>query len=224
VLRPARLVFLVAGVGLGIAVGYGIRYAQESSGEEEFIPAVIESHTPSSFRPRAKPAHPVSTDWRSAEQSLRALKPSAAEWFLKKTRIPDFFSELQKSEPLQLRAPRLEGCFFGDVHLTDGQVWQMKTEISLQEGSPPSGTVSVQLSENGKLFNNSSATGEVRDLKSFGMHSEAVILEASDTRYFQIYSMADPTTLLGNLYVRESDPVLKFKGSVILKKGTCSDV
>lgn len=216
ILSKITLIFL-ADLGIHLS-DQASKFAQHPEEARAVIPA-----KPSPIPSRAPSLKPgLPTDWRRAERNLRYLKPNEAEWFLKKTQIADFGSELSKSSTLSARDSRIEGCFSGSVHLSDGRVWQMKTEISLQDGSPLMGNTAVQLWENGNLFSNSSGSGEVRDIRTFGASSSGIILEASDTRYFQMYPTADQSTLVGNLYIRGADPQsFAFKGTAFLERQAC---
>lgn len=198
-----------------------------SDQEKKFAEHPETAHAAIPVKPSPVPSTRLSpgtpTDWRLAERNLHYLKSGEAEWFLKKTQIADFASELSKSAPLQARNLWLEGCFSGAVHLNDGRVWQMRTEISFQEGTPLTANTSVQLTENGRLFSNSSGSGSVTDLRTFGTPSSAIILEASDSRYFQMYPTADQSMLVGNLYLRGTDPQsFDFKGTALLERQACA--
>lgn len=74
------------------------------------------------------------------------------------------------------------------------------------EGENLKGKHSLKLAdETGKVFSNSSGNGKLDSYKEFSSNSEAILVKASPTIYFQLYFLKQLDMFAGNIYHRDSD-------------------
>lgn len=206
---------LLSGIAIGLAIGLNIEPKWRTRTSVQLpAPDVAQVDPAPSPHVSHKSEHPK--NWRQLEKGVGSLSRKSSKWFLFQTRIPDFGQELKDSRPMATADPELNGCFSGEIRLVDGRIWKVDVEIGITQVG---GNVSVQLSENGRVFNHLSANGELKDLRSFVKPSAAFILEASEDRFLQVYRNHD--LWCANYYERVELMNFAFKGTAILDRGAC---
>src|SRR5262249_1302138 len=143
---------LVGKMILILLADLGIRVSHE---QESF------AKNPPRYQPpvlaRASPSPVPSRDpvkWTAVENPLKNFSGQNPDYLLKQARISDFGDSLARSTVLQSIDPSLNGCYEGQVSLTDGsnRIWQVRMDIAFQAGDGSiSGHSLVEISENGKV-------------------------------------------------------------------------
>jgi hypothetical protein len=207
------ILILLADVGLRVSA------EQERFARNPPVAKVVARAEP----PVAKPSpHPK---WLEAEK--KRFGSWNADSMLRQTQVPDFGDELSRASYWTQVPPQLNGCYAGDVILTDGsnRIWHMTANIALEsDGHTLTGHSLIELSENGKVFSRSSSDGNQGNFRRFvdpAGTSQALILTLGDQIAFQLYRLTDRDMYAGNLYMRSTPAGYVFKGTVALTKGPC---
>ncbi|MCB0417303.1 MAG: hypothetical protein H6617_09785 [Bdellovibrionaceae bacterium] len=233
------------GLLLGLVGGYFIGHANTPAsvprevltdfGNATCAPGEAERpDPPSSIDAVPKGPEPTANDKRSENNKppieRKALEASAEllnneteiESFLKGVRYQNFFEALRQSRPLDPKAELevLNGRFHGEVVVKAQSPWEMFVEAYLRgDGEDVKGKVAIQLAKDGKVFSNLSGDGNIRAYRRAGGDSLALIVEASQEHYFQMYYLPQMDAFVGNYYEQTSPGVLVPKGTVRLNRG-----
>ena len=153
------------------------------------------------------------TSWKRAERLRHEIKNEleAAE-FLDKVKIENFDKALKDTKPFLNRTGTLQnvqGQFQGRALIKRNEKyrnWDVEVFLdgNLDKGSLQ-GNAKVRIAENGKVFSNSSDNGKLKSFREFNSGSDAILVRASPSIYFQMYFLKDNNTLVGNIYEQDSD-------------------
>ena len=186
---------------------------------EKSIPPTVKSQEPLS---RAKLQH---ANLLEAERKLQSgIADRDVDDFLKSVKLDDIIPEARNSSSFSFANPPPEalfGHYQGQTTLQDGthRIWDIVMDVSggVKEDHIE-GTERITLSENGKIFSNKSGDGDIKDFKRSLGGSDAILIEASPSTYFQLYYLKNQDEFIGNLYQQSSgaNPFI-FKGSFTLR-------
>lgn len=168
------------------------------------------------------------SQWRTAEVQKSEIKDKEEiQNFLSKTEIPDFETAIKATMPFVNRTNQLHlisGRFIGTAGVLlrkEAKNWSVEMTLEAQiENENLKGKQSFKLAdETGKVFSNSSGKGTLDNYKEFSSGSDALLVKASPTIYFQLYVLRHLDVLAGNVYHRESDELPYAKiGTVLLRR------
>lgn len=165
--------------------------------------------------------------WFASERARDDVRTQTqAASFLDSVKIQNFDEALKSTTGFKNTYKQLadiKGSFEGtaDVVLS-GKPHTWTVEVVLNgrmQDSKLNGRSQVKLSENGKVFSNSSDKGEVRSLREFTEGSEALLMRTSPTMYFQLYYLKYSDSFIGNIYRAESESMThQFIGTIQLRR------
>lgn len=181
----------------------------------------------SSSDARSATPSPVATS-AAVEKSLSEVRNEAdISDFLNKTKYssPDTLDKLSASFTNQHgNMNSFVGSFAGAALVTVSdsgatENWWVETTLRgrMRDGAPQ-GKQTVKISKNGKIFSNSSDSGELDSLRELP-GSNAMIIAASPNIYFQLYHLTATDQVIGHLYRRDSrSKPLKHIGTMTLSR------
>lgn len=197
--------------------------AAHSTAEPKPIVAHTPTPSPALPPPAVTPAPSAALAkprWAQAEARLATLDSRQdIEAFLKEATIPDLTMALRNTAyPSTLEGPvkQVQGHFEGEVTVTGSRprVFQVVLDADLhQRRNKLSGRAQVELWENGKRFSRSTDRGEPQMFRKFGGDSDALILRASPSDYFQLYYLPSQDVFVGNYYKQSRKDDLRFTPS-----------
>lgn len=188
----------------------------------------LDPNTPQSLSQMQSPEKLSSANWTQAERLRHEIKnEKETADFLDQVKIPEFNEALKVAKSFSNRTGTLEslqGQFLGSAIVKQDEkfrTWSVDLFLNgnLDKGKFE-GKAHIKMAENGKVFSNSGHGGKLDAFKEFGSESDAILIRASPTVYFQMYFLKGADSLIGNVYKRNSDdePYVRI-GTVQLKRG-----
>lgn len=172
----------------------------------------------------ATPTSPTSA-WTKAEETISQVTLENAATFLAKAEIPDLRQEIRNGRPFHADDPRLaplQGLFSGDVSYTDPKRSPLTIEIEMAatevESGKLKGSYGVRLYKNGERTGNSNSKGTLDRIMNTSGQSSALVIEIAPDQFVQLYYLAGPDALVGNLYEMSSAKNSKLIGRVKLTR------
>lgn len=165
-----------------------------------------------------------------AEQKLKGnLSDPDIDSFLSSVRLDDITPEVHNSAPYSYNYPPtsalLSGQYQGQAILQDGshRIWEINMEVSGKtENDYFEGTEKITISENGKIFSDQNGNGDLNGFRRSIGGSQAILVQASPTIYFQLYYLGNLDKFVGNLYQKAAPGIEQytFKGNISLQKAS----
>lgn len=165
--------------------------------------------------------------WQVFEQSLDQVQTiTQANEFLEKVKIENFDNALKASTNFKNTQQNLEsiiGKFEGSADVTysgKARIWQIEIDMDLRmnQGSLR-GRSQIKLSENGRVFSNSTDRGEPKNIREFSNESVALMIRASPSIIFQVYYLKTSDNFIGNVYRLDGDEInYKYVGTLKLNR------
>ena len=131
--------------------------------------------------------------------------------FLEQTKIQNFDDALKSAKSYSNRTGTLvalQGQFLGIATVTIAKkirAWGVDLFLDGNvNGNNFNGTAHIKISENGKVFSNSRDRGSLRSFKELN-NSDALLIRASPTVYFQMYLLKGHDSMIGNVYQRNTE-------------------
>jgi len=183
--------------------------------------------TPTPATPPPKPTEAHHKHWSSNEASLLELRDERnVPSLLRRLRVSDFESSLKSSRAFSNSngiISSLNGGFEGSTRVRFGGAahsWYVHIELAgaMAKGQL-TGNLKIRMLENGKVFSNSSSSGNINAFRDFAGDSQALLAQASPTVFFQLYYLKELDQLAANVYRRESEQAgFEHIGSMSLKR------
>lgn len=177
---------------------------------------------PKEIREERPPAAKTAWEAKEGRAAEKNRDPEAAA-FLKELRYGDPTKEIKDSSPFTHADPVLDafqGRFVGEVKLSTGDTWQIAVEIDVQSKEDGLyGRTNVELSKSGRVFSAASNTGPIKSLSRPDTGGGAIILEANDSNYLQLYYLKGVDAVVGNLYQKKGPASFSFGGTARLTRG-----
>lgn len=166
-------------------------------------------------------------NWVAAEK-LRDEVRSDGEIadFLEKTRIENLDEAIRTTTAFSNKFNNLsvlKGPFRGAAQVKVSGVshdWTIEMHLNAEiESGTLQGKTQIKIAENGEVFSDLTDNGEINNYREFSSGSEAVMMKASPSTYFQVYYIKRLDALVGNVYTRksEADPFVRI-GTLHLKR------
>lgn len=164
--------------------------------------------------------------YAEVEKKINDIRsPMQAGEFLNGVKIEDFASELSKSSEFTNKNNNLLeviGKYIGVALVIDNnknKTWDVEIDISGDlSNSRLRGNSSIKISENGRVFSNSRDRGIIQSLNEFGNDSQATLIRASPSLYFQVYYIKALDSLIGNVYMSGKRNTYERIGTIELKR------
>ena len=143
--------------------------------------------------------------------------------FLKEQKVDSFTSIAENSRPAAIPDIHLNGCYQGEVTLTNGEKWKLSVFHQFDEpGKSDHGSYSILLRElNVKGLNGRAGEGHTRAIRSAQDLPGQVILEVSPQDDLQLFYWAVNDSWIGNYY-RKKQSLYDYLGTAkLLKSDHC---
>jgi hypothetical protein len=158
---------------------------------------------------------PIKNKWSVQESGLDQVQTAnQALEFLEKVKIGNLDEELKTSSSFKNTQQLLEninGKYEGtaDVFFSGKpRLWQLEIDMDLRMNqSLLKGRSQIKLSENGRVFSNSTDRGEPKNLREFSKESVALMIRASPSIIFQAYYLKTSDSFIGNVYRLDGDEI-----------------
>lgn len=190
-------------------------------------PHDVDSSSSPHTSPSQNTAKLVSSRWQDFEILRSQINDDAdASRFLEKVSIKDFSETLKLAKNFANRTGQinyLNGNFYGKAQVirnNKSAQWDIEMSIMGDLGKGKlHGQVSIKMIENGKVFSQSRGNGTLKEIKEFESESDAIIIRAAPSTYFQLYYLKNQDAFIGNVYANESEEESLIRiGTISLKK------
>ena len=165
--------------------------------------------------------------WQIFEPNLEQVQTNVqANEFLEKVKIDNFDEALKASSNFKNSQQNLEniiGKFEGSAEVSyssKARIWQIEIEMDLRMNQQTlRGRSQIKLSENGRVFSNSTDRGEPKNIREFSNESVAIMIRASPSIIFQLYYLKTNDSFIGNVYRLDGDEInYKYVGTLKLNR------
>ena len=194
---------------------------------ERDLPSKVEVVDTASEEPVEEPNDRATEASTTAVEDSWQITPPAEDKldeFLENNRYEDFLQTLRGSkffDKNEQGLSSLQGTFSGKVTFDDRNKtpWDVAIELTAgEEEGGISGNYLIELSENGEAFSTRRGNGNIKEVFRKTPAGGVLLLEVSDSRYFQLYYIASQDRFVGNYYERVGPGDYQAQGKVRLTR------